>query len=276
MSRINKAKSYFYIGLILIFLCCFFLLPIYVLLVTSLKNFDSVSLTKMWELPQNISLAAMIKAFHRLAPNLLNSFYVAIPATILSAILGSLNGYILAQWKFKGSNLLFSLILFGMFVPYQSILIPLVRFLQSIDLYGSISGLILVHVVYGIPISTLIFRNYYSEIPNALIEAAQVDGAGIIRIYKNIFLPISIPSFVVVVIWQFTNIWNEFLFAITLTNNPLNQPVTVALVNLAGSKVVEWNVQMSGAIIAALPTLLIYILLGKYFMRGLLNGSVKG
>jgi glucose/mannose transport system permease protein len=163
-----------------------------------------------------------------------------------------------------------------MFIPYQSILFPLIRFLQSIKLYGTIPGLVLTHVIYGIPITTLIFRNYYMEVPDELVEAAHIDGAGFFKTYWRILLPISIPAFVVVVIWQFTNIWNEFLFAVTITNDPTKQPVTVALVNLAGSQVVQWNVQMAGAILTALPTLMVYIFLGKYFIRGLLAGSVKG
>jgi glucose/mannose transport system permease protein len=134
----------------------------------------------------------------------------------------------------------------------------------------------MVHVVYGLPITTLIFRNYYSEVPTELIEAAGIDGAGIFKTYLKVLFPISLPGFVVVVIWQFTNIWNEFLFAVTVTSDPTKQPITVALVNLAGSQVVEWNVQMAGALLAALPTLIVYILLGKYFLRGLLAGSVKG
>ena len=268
----NTKKNY----LILIIMTLFFLLPMYVLLSTSFKSFDNVSVTNMWNLPQNLSTAGFITALKKLAPNILNSLYLVIPATIISAILGSLNGYILSKWKFKSSELIFGLLLFGMFIPYQSILLPLVKFLQNIGLYGSIPGLILVHVVYGIPITTLIFRNYYSEIPTALIEAARVDGANLIGVYRHIFLPISIPAFVVVIIWQFTNIWNEFLFAVTVTSRPAQQPITVALTNLAGSQVTEWNVQMSGAIITALPTLLIYIIFGRYFIKGLLAGSVKG
>jgi glucose/mannose transport system permease protein len=229
----------------------------------------------MWQLPSSISFEGFIEAFFKLAPNVLNSFYLVIPATLISAILGSMNGYVLSHWKFKGSDTLFALILFGMFIPYQSVLFPLVQFMQSIGLYGSIPGLILVHVVYGLPITTLMFRNYYQDVPDALTEAAKVDGANIFSIYRHIFFPISIPSFVVVFIWQFTNIWNEFLFAVTLTDTQ-SQPITVALTNLAGSQVVEWNVQMSGAIITALPTLLVYIIFGRYFIKGMLAGSVKG
>ena len=261
---------------VLILFAVFFLLPMYVLLITSFKTFEQVSITNMWDLPAHLSVRGFITAFKELSPNLFNSFYLVIPAAALSALLGSLNGYVLSHWKFKGADTLFALILFGMFIPYQSILFPLVRFLQSIGLYGSIPGLILVHVVYGIPITTLMFRNYYTEVPGALAEAAKVDGANILQIYRHIFLPISIPAFVVVSIWQFTNIWNEFLFAVTVTSKPSNQPITVALTNLAGSQVVEWNIQMSGAIITALPTLIVYIIFGKYFIRGLLAGSVKG
>jgi glucose/mannose transport system permease protein len=260
---------------ILIVFAIFFLAPMYVLLSTSLKPFADVSINTMWQLPPSISFEGFIEAFFKLAPNVLNSFYLVIPATLLSAIMGSMNGYVLSHWKFKGSDTLFALILFGMFIPYQSVLFPLVQFMQSIGLYGSIPGLILVHVVYGLPITTLMFRNYYQDVPDALTEAAKVDGANIFSIYRHIFFPISIPSFVVVFIWQFTNIWNEFLFAVTLTDTQ-SQPITVALTNLAGSQVVEWNVQMSGAIITALPTLLVYIIFGRYFIKGMLAGSVKG
>ncbi|MGP3779854.1 carbohydrate ABC transporter permease [Halanaerobium saccharolyticum] len=260
---------------ILIAFAVFFLIPMYVLLSTSLKSFSEVSINTMWQLPSSLSFEGFREAFVKLAPNVLNSFYLVIPATLLSAIMGSMNGYVLSHWKFKGSDTLFALILFGMFIPYQSVLFPLVQFMQTIGLYGSIPGLILVHVVYGLPITTLMFRNYYQDVPDALTEAAKVDGANIFSIYRHIFFPISIPSFVVVFIWQFTNIWNEFLFAVSLTDTQ-SQPITVALTNLAGSQVVEWNVQMSGAIITALPTLLVYIIFGRYFIKGMLAGSVKG
>jgi glucose/mannose transport system permease protein len=206
----------------------------------------------------------------------MNSVYLALPATILSSGLGSLNGYVLAKWKFKGSDILFPLLLFGMFIPYQSILIPLVQVLQKLHLYGSIPGLIFVHVVYGIPITTLIFRNYYAAIPTELLEAAKIDGAGILTIYRRVLFPLSVPGFVVVAIWQFTSVWNDFLFGVIVTSRPAVQPITVALNNMAGSYIVEWNVQMAGALLAALPTLLVYICLGRYFIRGLLAGSLKG
>ena len=266
-----------------------FLMPVYVLLITGMKSFAEVSLQSMWDLPKGVHFESYAKAwfgseaegFRGLNVNFMNSVYLTLPATIISAMWGSINGYILAKWKFRGSEVLFPLLLFGMFIPYQSILIPLVQTLQKINIfgirfYGSIPGLILAHVVYGIPITTLIFRNYYANIPTELVEASRIDGANIFTIYRYVLFPLSIPGFVVVMIWQFTSIWNDFLFAVTITSNPATQPVTVGLNNLAGSYIVEWNVQMAGALLTALPTLLVYIFLGRYFMRGLMAGSLKG
>ena len=266
-----------------------YLIPVYLLIVTSMKSFADVSLNTMWSPPAGLHFDSFTKAwfgskqegFQGLSGNFLNSIYLAIPATILSALLGSINGYILSKWKFRGADLIFTLLLFGMFIPYQSILIPLVQVLSRIpwfggNLYSTIPGLIFVHVIYGIPITTLIFRNYYAAIPTELVEASRIDGASIFGVYRFILFPLSIPGFVVVMIWQFTSIWNDFLFAVTITNNPNVQPITVGLNNLAGSYIVEWNVQMAGALMAALPTLIVYIVLGRFFMRGLLAGSLKG
>lgn len=263
--------------LYLVLLCAsaFFLLPIYLLLITALKSFEDINLSTMWSLPGSLNFGSFLLAIEKLYPNLLNSFYLTIPATLISAFIGSVNGFLLSKWKFKGSAIIFPLILFGMFIPYQSILIPLVQFLSVIHLYGTLYGLILTHIIYGLPITTLIFRNYFAEVPDELIEASQIDGCGIYGTFFRILLPISAPGFVVVIIWQFTNIWNEFLFAVSITTNPSMQPITVALQNLAGSQIVEWNVQMAGALMAALPTLIVYIVLGKFFIRGLLAGSVK-
>lgn len=253
----------------------FFLLPVFLMLITGLKPFADVSLARMWELPSGIYLENFAAALQALGPNLMNSIALAVPAALFSSILGSMNGYILSKWKFRGSDLIFTAFLFGMFIPYQSILIPLVQFMDTINLVGGIPGLILVHVVYGIPITTLIFRNYYATLPTEVIESARIDGGGFFGIYRHIALPLSLPGFAVVLIWQFTNIWNEFLFAIILTR-PDSWPVTVALNNLAGSQIVEWNVQMAGALLAALPTLLVYIVLGRFFLRGLMAGALKG
>lgn len=259
-------------------ICCalFFLMPIYVMVVTGLKQAQNVSLSTMWQLPVHLSGGGFYEAWRRLYPNLGNSLQLTIPATIISSILGAINGYIFSKWKFRGANTLFAVLVFGMFIPYQSILIPLIQFLQQIKLYGTIGGLILVHVVYGLPICSLIFRNFFAGIPDELVEAARLDGAGVIRIFLLVMLPLALPAFVVVGIFQFTNIWNDFLFGVTILPNPNAQPVTVALNNLSGSFSVDWNVVMAGAVIVALPTALIYMLLGRFFVRGLLAGSVKG
>lgn len=268
-----------------------YLIPVYVLLVTGLKSFQEVSLSTMWNLPSGISLDSFIKAwtggeaaegygglaaFGGLGKNFVNSLYLTIPATLISAMIGSINGYLLTKWKFRGSDILFVFLLFGMFIPYQSILIPLMQVLSAVGLSGTMPGLIACHVIYGISITTLIFRNYYAAVPNELIEASRIDGANIFSIYWYVLFPLSLPGFVVVMIWQFTQIWNDFLFAVTVIGNPELQPITVALNNLAGSMIVEWNVQMAGALIAALPTLVVYIFLGRFFVRGLMAGSLKG
>jgi len=262
--------------IVLLFFLMFFLMPIYVMVVTGLKESENVSLSTMWNLPDHLSAGGFAVAWERLRPNLGNSLMMVIPATVISSIIGSINGYLFAKWRFRGSNLLFSILLFGMFIPYQSILIPLIQFLQHIKLYGKIWGLVMVHVIYGLPITTLIFRNYFTTVPSDLVEAARLDGAGVMQIYLRVMLPLAAPAFVVVGIFQFTNIWNDFLFGVTIVPDPTAQPVTVALNNLSGSFTIDWNVVMAGAVIVALPTALIYMLLGRFFVKGLLAGSVKG
>lgn len=262
-----------------------FLVPVYVMLASSLKTFAEVQdLSRMWMPPRTLTLESFRfawsgipeKGLRGLSQNLLNSINLTIPATILSSMLGSLNGYVLSKWKFKGADVIFPLMLFGMFIPYQSVLIPLTQTLSAIGLGGTLWGLVLVHVVYGIPITTLIFRNYYAGVPTDLVEAARIDGAGILGVYWRVIFPVSLPGFMVVIIWQFTQIWNEFLFAVSILQKPELQPITVALRNLSGSQIKEWNMVMAGAIIAALPALLVYAITGRYFIRGLLAGSVKG
>jgi len=270
-QRLNRPIMY----LLLAGMAIFYLLPVYVLLITGLKSFAEVDLKRMWDLPSSINFDNFVAAFEVLAPNLWNSMRLVIPSSIISSMVGSINGYIFAKWKFKRSDLIFTLILFGMFIPYQSILIPLVQFMERIGLRGSITGLVLVHVIYGIPITTLIFRNYYAGIPSEVLEAGRIDGAGLLGLYRYIVFPLSIPGFVVVLIWQFTQAYNDFLFAVVLTSNT-SWPVTVALNNMAGSQIVQWNVQMAGALVAAIPTLLIYIFLGRFFLRGLMAGALKG
>src|SRR5512133_2174062 len=271
MNRRTAFNILFYV--ILIALAVVYLLPVYLLVITGLKPISEVDLKTMWTLPTTgLHIDNFVAGFKQLSPNLRNSLVMVIPEALLSSLLGSFNGYLLSKWKFRGSNVIFTLILFGMFIPYQSILIPLVKFMQYIKLYGDIPGLLVVHIIYGIPITTLIFRNYYAGIGNEIIEASRIDGASLLGIYRHIIFPLSAPSFAVVIIWQFTQAWNEFLFAVILTNQA-NWPVTVALNNLAGSQLVQWNVLMAATSLAAL---LVYVFLGRYFLRGLMAGALKG
>jgi glucose/mannose transport system permease protein len=260
---------------LLVLLVPLFLIPFYVMISSAFKTSAQADVLSMWNLPSPWSLDGIQQAWSALAPNFKNSFMMVIPAVVISTVLGSFNGYLLSKFQFRGSNVLFTLMLVGMFIPYQTVLIPMVKFLQMVHLYGTIPGLILVHVVYGLPITTLIFRNYYVSIPKALVEAASIDGAGIIRTYVSVILPLSIPGFVVAGIFQFTNIWNDFLFGIVVIPNPKMQPVTAALNNLSGTQTVDWNVVMAGAAIAAIPTAVAYLLLGRFFVQGLTSGSVK-
>ncbi|MGC8972445.1 MAG: carbohydrate ABC transporter permease [bacterium] len=278
--RFSKILIY----IVLTVFAIFYLLPVYVLFATSFKTFAEVNLKSMWKLPQTISFDSFkmawngspLKGLRGLSQNFMNSIYLVVPATIISSFLGSMNGYVFAKWKFKYSDTIFSMIIFGMFIPYQSVLIPMVQVLQKIGLYGTIPGLIFVHCVYGIPITTLIFRNYYTSVPTEILEAAKIDGAGFLGIYSRVMLPVSMPGFAVVMIWQFTSIWNDFLFGLVVAQKPNIQPITVALNNLAGSYFVEWNIQMAGALLTAIPPLIVYIFLGRYFMRGLLAGALAG
>lgn len=265
------------VWLVMFLMAIVFLMPVYVMVANGLKDAQSVSLQRMWLPPAQLSTDnGFAGAWQRLSPNMMNSLLMVIPATILSSFIVAINGYLFAKWKFRGSDVIFTLLLFGFFIPYQSVLLPLVRTLQILGVYGTIPGLILVHVIYGIPITTLIFRNYFAGVPTELMDAARVDGAGLITTFTRVMLPLSIPAFVVVGIFQFTNIWNDFLFGVTVVPNPAAQPVTIALNNLSGTFSVEWNVVMAGAVLAALPTAIIYILLGRFFIRGILAGSVKG
>ncbi|WP_319542314.1 carbohydrate ABC transporter permease [uncultured Pseudodesulfovibrio sp.] len=252
----------------------FFLMPAYMAAVTALKMPADISLPTAWELPPVFNWGSFSEAFDLLKPDFVNSIILTICATIGSTVLGSLNGYVFSKWKFKGSEIVFTLFLFGMFIPYQVILIPLFQTLRAMNLYGGLPGLILAHIVYGLPITSLIFRNFYSQIPTALIESGRLDGAGFFSIYLRIVFPLSIPGFVVTSLWQFTQIWNEFLWGICLTRHADN-PITVGLAQLAGGQAVSWNLPMAGSILAAIPVLCIYIFLGRYFIRGLLAGSVK-
>jgi glucose/mannose transport system permease protein len=259
----------------LVLLAALFLVPVYVLVMAALKPPVQADAVHMWELPKSIDFSGVEQAWDKLSPNVRNSLLMVLPATVVSSLVGALNGFVLAKLPFRGAKVLFAAMLLGMFIPYQVILVPLVRFLQSADLYGTLPGLILVHIIYGIPITTLIFRNYFNQLPHEIVEAARVDGCSNAAIFLRVMLPLSLPGFVVCAIFQFTNIWNDFLFGITVVPDPTQQPVTVALNNLAGNFSVQWNTVMAGALLAALPTALVYILLGRFFVRGLTAGSVK-
>jgi glucose/mannose transport system permease protein len=252
------------------------LMPVYVLVVTSFKELAETDPGHAWTLPHTWTVSAWRTAWHDLSPSLGNSFKLVIPATLLSTVLGSLNGFVLSKWRFPGADFVFTFFLFGLFIPYQAVMIPLTQLFGDIHFPEGIPRLIFAHVVYGIPITALIFRNYYATIPDELMEAARMDRAGMLRTYWSVVLPISMPAFVVAAIWQFTSIWNDFLFAVFIVTDPSSWPVTVALNNEAGSFISPYNVQMAASLLASLPTLVVYILLGRYFMRGLLAGALKG
>jgi glucose/mannose transport system permease protein len=270
----------------LLLFAAWFLTPLYVMVVTSLKDMEQVRNGSLLSLPTTPSFEAWSKAWSHactgvdcggLRPFFMNSVLMVVPAVLVSTMIGSLNGYVLSKWKFRGSELMFALLLFGVFMPMQVVLLPMSQVLGWLGIASSIWGLILVHVIAGIPSTTLFFRNYYVGVPDELVKAAMLDGAGFWQIFWRIVLPLSTPIMVVTLIWQFTNIWNDFLYGVVFSGAD-SKPVTVGLNNLANtsSSVKEYNVDMAAALIAALPTLFVYIVAGKYFVRGLTAGAVKG
>lgn len=272
--------------IVLVLFALFYLLPLFVMLTTSLKSLEEIRTGDLIALPREVTFAAWRTAWSEactgiqcegVRPFFWNSVLIALPAVAISTLLGAMNGYVVAQWSFRGANLFFSLMLFGCFIPFQVVLLPMARVLGLMGMAGTIPGLIFVHVIYGLGFTTLFFRNYYVSIPSELTKAAKVDGAGFFRIFWSIFLPLSLPIIVVTVIWQFTQIWNDFLFGVSFSQAG-TQPVTVALNNIVNSTtgIKAYNVDMAAAIIAGLPTLLVYVIAGKYFVRGLTAGSVKG
>ncbi|MCA1492921.1 carbohydrate ABC transporter permease [Sinorhizobium alkalisoli] len=281
-NRLTRALIY----LALILFALYSLLPLYVMVVNSLKPLDEIRRGGMLNLPETWTIEPWLSAWSTaqigvqptgLRPFFINSILMVVPAVAISTIIGALNGYVLTKWRFPGANIFFGMLLLSCFIPFQIVLIPMARILGILGLAGSISGLILVHVVYGIGFTTLYFRNYYEAFPTELVRAAQIDGAGFFQIFRRIMLPSSGPIIVVSVIWQFTNIWNDFLFGASFSG-PFSTPMTVALNNLVSSStgVKEYNVHFAGAILAALPTLIVYIVSGRYFVRGLMSGAVKG
>ena len=280
--KMGRALIY---GLLITF-ALLYLGPLYVMLVTSLKDIEEIRGGNILALPEHLNFSAWSKAWSSactgtdcegLAPYFWNSVRIVIPAVLISTLIGAFNGYVLAQWQFKGSNMLFGALLFGCFIPFQVILLPMAKLLAILGLANTVTGLVAVHVVYGVTFTTLFFRNYYVAIPNELVRAARLDGAPFFTIIWRIFLPMSTPIIVVTVIWQFTQIWNDFLFGVVYSG-PGTQPITVALNNLVNTSVggKQYIVDMAAAIIAALPTLFVYFVAGKYFVRGLTAGTVKG
>lgn len=281
-GRITRTLVY----LVLLLFVLFYMLPLVIMVLNSLKPLSEIHGGNMMSLPKSWTIDPWLSAWSTaqigveptgLKPYFWNSIKMVVPAVAISTVLGALNGYVLTKWRFRGDTILFGLMLFACFIPFQIVLIPMARMLGLMGLAGSTPGLVLVHIVYGIGFTTLYFRNYYAAFPTELVSAAQIDGAGFFRIFWRILLPSSGPIVVVSVIWQFTNIWNDFLFGASFADLD-SMPMTVALNNLVNSStgVKEYNVHFAGAIFAALPTLLVYIVAGRYFVRGLMAGSVKG
>jgi glucose/mannose transport system permease protein len=254
-------------------LMLWFLIPLYVIIATALKG-HAAGTNSFLAPPATIDISGFVIAWENLGGNLWNSLQITIAGTVISCLIGALNGFLLSKTPFRGAHLLFTLMLVGMFIPFQSVIIPLFQFLRALNLQGTLTGVILVHVIYGIPITTLIFRNYYESIPDAIVEAAVIDGCGLFRTFVRVMLPLSWPGFVVAGIFQFTNIWNDFLFGLVVTSQQ-TWPVTVRLNNLIGTTTVDYGSLMAGAILVAAPTLIVYITLGRYFISGLTSGSVK-
>ncbi|WP_293041234.1 carbohydrate ABC transporter permease [Paraburkholderia sp.] len=282
--KMKASRVVVYAALILFAL--YFLFPLYVMLSTSVKSLDQLHTGNMLTLPTHPSFAPWVKAWSEactgvrcdgMQPFFMNSVKMVIPAVLISSIIGAFNGYVLTHWRFRGADGLFTMLLVGCFIPFQAILLPMARLEGFLGLSNTIGGLVLVHVVYGIAFTTMFFRNFYVSVPAELVKAARIDGAGFFMIFTRIMLPISLPIFMVCLIWQFTQIWNDFLFGIVFSGVD-SMPITVALNNLVNTStgVKEYNVDMAGAIIAALPTLLVYVIAGRYFVRGLTAGAVKG
>ena len=253
-------------------------LPIYIMVINSVKGITGVTQSAAFIPPTKLDFSAWGPTWEILKEPMFRTLFFVVQSSIISAVIGAINGFVFAKWRVRGSTFVFTTFLFGMFIPYQAIMIPLTKFNQWAGIGNTIYVLVFAHVIYGIPICTLIFRNYYAAIPNELIEAARVDGAGMVRIFRTIFLPLSIPGFVVVLIWQFTSAWNDFLFAIFLTGgSPKLSVATTALNFITGSgNQVYYGNNMTASLIVSIPTLLVYLFLGRYFLRGLLSGSLKG
>ncbi|MFT6658727.1 MAG: glucose/mannose transport system permease protein [Maritalea sp.] len=270
----------------LIVVALYYLLPLYVMVVTSLKGMPEIRLGNIFSPPVEITTAPWTKAWAEactglncdgLSRGFWNSVKILVPSVALSIAIASINGYALANWRFKGANVFFTILIFGAFIPYQVMIYPIVIILRELKLFGSLGGLVLVHTVFGMPILTLLFRNYFTSLPEELFKAARVDGAGFWGIYFRIMLPMSLPIFVVAMILQVTGIWNDFLFGVIYTK-PDTYPMTVQLNNIVNSVqgIKEYNVNMAATLLTGIVPLVIYFVSGKLFVRGIAAGAVKG
>ncbi|MEH6728391.1 MAG: carbohydrate ABC transporter permease [Hyphomicrobiales bacterium] len=270
----------------LIVIAVYYLLPLYVMVVTSLKGMPEIRLGNVFSPPVEITFEPWVKAWSEactglncdgLSRGFWNSVRIMVPSVAISILIASVNGYALANWRFKGANIFFTILIFGAFIPYQVMIYPIVIILREMGLYTKLSGLVIVHTVFGMPILTLLFRNYFSSVPEELFKAARVDGAGFWGIYFQIMLPMSLPIFVVAIILQVTGIWNDFLFGVIYTK-PENYPMTVQLNNIVNSVqgVKEYNVNMAATLLTGLVPLIVYFVSGKLFVRGIAAGAVKG
>nr|WP_202031961.1 MULTISPECIES: carbohydrate ABC transporter permease [Rhizobium/Agrobacterium group] len=271
---------------ILFVAAAYYLLPLYVMVVTSLKGMPEIRMGNIFSPPMEITFEPWVKAWSQactglncdgLSRGFWNSVRIMVPSTVVSIAIASISGYALANWRFKGAELFFSILVIGAFIPYQVMIYPIVIVLREIGLYGSLAGLIIVHTIFGMPILTLLFRNYFASLPEELFKAARIDGAGFWQIYLRIMLPMSLPIFVVAMILQVTGIWNDFLFGVVFTR-PEYYPMTVQLNNIVNSVqgVKEYNVNMAATILTGAVPLIIYFVSGRLFVRGIAAGAVKG
>jgi len=270
----------------LIFVSIYYLLPLYVMVMTSLKDMTEIRMGNIFAPPIEVTFQPWVKAWAEACTGLncdglqrgfWNSVKITVPSVLISIIVASVNGYALVNWRFKGSDLFFTILIFGSFIPYQIMLYPIVIILRELHIYGTLGGLVMVHTIFGMPILTLLFRNYFSILPEELFKAARVDGAGFWTIYFKIMLPMSLPIFVVALILQITGIWNDFLFGVVFTK-PEIYPMTVQLNNIVNSVqgVKEYNVNMAATVLTGLVPLIVYFVSGKLFVRGIAAGAVKG
>ena len=264
----------------------FFLLPLYVMLVTSVKPMTEIRLGNILSLPMHFTLDSWRVAWQSACTGLdckgiqvgfWNSVRIVIPSTVLSILVGAVNGYALSFWKPRGASTLFAILLMGAFIPVQVMVYPLVRVLATVHLFSSLPGIVVIHTIFGMPVMTLLFRNYYAALPHELFQAARVDGGGFWRIFLQLMVPMSTPIIVVAIIMQVTGIWNDFVLGLVFAGTK-NLPMTVQLNNIINTTTGErlYNVNMAATILTSMVPLVIYFVSGRWFVRGIASGAVKG